>query len=214
MNLDSRYGLLALGVKGEGGRGVKRAEQAAETRAALIEAAKRLFATRGYLNTKVTDITAEAGRAAGSFYTYFAGKEELLEALLAEVATASDQYAGLAEHKSDFTDPDAIRYHVAVFWHVNHEHAPTMRALRQAALVDENFDRILRGFSRTQLDDIRGHLDHVANLPAPPEVSLTMLASVLDSLAWTWPEIPAEQAIEIITRFAYRALNGTDYPQQ
>jgi len=191
---------------------VKRAEQAAETRAALLEAAKRLFATCGYLNTKVTDITAEAGRAAGSFYTYFAGKEELLAALLEEVATAGDQDARATEHKSDFSDPDAIRYHVASYWRIYHEHAATMLALRQAALVDENFARRLREFRRAQFDDIRDHLDHVANLPASPEVSLTVLATMLDGLTEMWSELPDDDAIEIITRFAYRALNGRDYP--
>jgi AcrR family transcriptional regulator len=191
---------------------VKRAEQAAETRAALIEAAKRVFATHGYLNAKITDITAEAGRAAGSFYTYFAGKEDLLAALLEEVATAGDQYASTAEHKSDFSDPDAIRYHVASLWRIYHEHAATLHALSQAALVDENFARILREFRRTQLDDIRDHLDHVTNLPAPPEVSLTVLATMLEGLARMWPEMPEDEAVEIITRFAYRALNGRDYP--
>ena len=191
---------------------MKRAERAADTRTALLEAAKRLFAGRGYLNTKITDITAEAGRAAGSFYTYFAGKEELLEALLAEVATAGDRYAGAAEHKSDFSDPDAVRYHVAVYWNVYQEHAATFLALRQAALVDENFARVLREFRRRQFDDIHDHLDHVPNLPASAEVSLTVLVSMLESLVQLWPETPGDDAIEIITRFAYRALNGKDYP--
>jgi AcrR family transcriptional regulator len=191
---------------------VKRAEQAAETRVALIEAAKRLFVTRGYLNTKVTDITTEAGRATGSFYTYFAGKEELLAALLDEVAAAGDQYAAAAEHKSDFSDPDAIRFHVAVYWRVHHQHAATMLALRQAALVDENFARTLNEFRRAQLDDIRDHLDHVTNLPASTEVTLMAWAAMLEGLAYMWSEPPGDEAIEIITRFVYRALNGKDCP--
>jgi AcrR family transcriptional regulator len=191
---------------------VTRAEQAAETRVALIEAAKRLFVTRGYLNTKITDITTEAGRAAGSFYRHFAGKEELLAALLEEVSAAGDQYASAAEHKADFSDPAAIRYHVAIYWRVYHDHAATFLALRQAALVDENFARTYREFGRGQSDDIRDHLDHVPNLPASPEVSMTVLTSMLDGFTQTWPEMPEEEAIEVITRFVYRALNGKDYP--
>jgi AcrR family transcriptional regulator len=191
---------------------VTRAEQAGQTKIALMEAAKRLFATRGYLNTKITDITAEAGRAAGSFYRHFAGKEEVLEALLAEFAAAGDQYALAAEHKSDFSDPDAIRYHVAVYWRVYHEHAATVNALRQAALVDENFARVLREFQRTQFDDMRDHLAHIPDLPASPEVSMSVLGGLLDGLAQMWPELPEDEAVEIITRFAYRALNGKDFP--
>jgi AcrR family transcriptional regulator len=190
---------------------VKRAEQAADTRAALIEAAKRLFATRGYLNTKITDITAEAGRSAGSFYTYFSNKEELLEALLAQVAVASDALAGAPEHKSDFSDPEAIRYHVAIYWHVYRQHAATFRALEQAALVNEEFADTLRRFRRAQFADIVDHLRHVPSLPASPEISLTMMGAMLDSLARLWPEVEEDEAVEATTRFVYRALNGRDY---
>ncbi|KOT99966.1 TetR family transcriptional regulator [Streptomyces sp. NRRL F-5755] len=205
--------MLACAVKEAGGH-VKRAEQASETRAALIEAAKRLFATRGYLNTKVTDITAEAGRAAGSFYNHFAGKEELLKALLDELAAVSDRFADAEGHMSDFTDPDAIRYHVAVYLRVHREYAPTMLALRQAALVSEDFARTLEQFRRAQAADLADHLAHVQNLPASVETTLTLMSAMMEAPAQLLHELPEEEAVEVATRFIYRALNGRDYPQR
>ncbi|MFD7662237.1 TetR/AcrR family transcriptional regulator [Streptomyces sp. NPDC059788] len=191
---------------------MKRAEQAVETRAALIEAAKRLFAARGYLNTKITDITTEAGRAAGSFYRHFTSKEDLLKALLDELAALGDTYADAAGHKSDFTDPDAIRYHVAGYRRLHREHAATMLALRQAALVSEDFARTLDRFRRGQLDDLADHLAHVQNLPASVETTLTLVSAMLDAPAQLWSDTSEEEAVEVTTRFIYRALNGTDYP--
>jgi AcrR family transcriptional regulator len=54
----------------------------ARTRAALLAAARALFASRGMEQTTIAEIAAHADVATGSFYNYFAGKEQLLESLL------------------------------------------------------------------------------------------------------------------------------------
>src|SRR5438093_276855 len=120
-----------------------RKDKAAETEAALKAAAKRVFARKGYRNTKITDITAEAGRAAGSFYNHFAGKEELLEALLEDIAASGDESAEREDHLTDFSDPAAVRWHVKQYWDFYQDNAATMLALRQAAMVSESFARTL-----------------------------------------------------------------------
>jgi AcrR family transcriptional regulator len=191
---------------------VKRKEKAAETEAALKAAAKRLFTTRGYLNTKITDITAEAGRAAGSFYNHFASKEELLDALLSDLAAASDAGTREQEHNPDFTDPAAVRYHVAIYWRFHAEQAATLLALRQAALVNEDFAARLTEYRTSQLAEIADHLDHVDRLPARPDLSLSMMYALADTFAHQHHgELPDDEAIEALTRFIYRGLTGRDY---
>jgi len=54
------------------------------TRAKVVKAARRVFERDGYLNTRLADISAEAGVATGTFYTYFSSKEEVFEAVIAD----------------------------------------------------------------------------------------------------------------------------------
>jgi len=49
-----------------------------ERPAELLEAALRIFAERGYANTRLEDIAAAVGVTKGTIYHYFATKEELL----------------------------------------------------------------------------------------------------------------------------------------
>jgi AcrR family transcriptional regulator len=203
---------------------MSRKEKAAETEAALKAAARRVFARKGYLNTKITDITTEAGRAAGSFYNHFASKEELLEALMADLAAAGDESASAEEHVSDFSTPEAVRWHVRHYWAFYREHAVTMQALRQAAMVNEDFARTLATFGASQAVDLTDHLEHVTRaglrLPARTDLSTAMLFQLVDSFAQMWLVEPApsgwtppsdDEAVEALTRFVYRGLTGRDY---
>ena len=61
---------------------VTRAERQAETRAALIEAAGRVIAQRGFHGASIEAITAEAGYTGGAFYANFSSKEDLFIELL------------------------------------------------------------------------------------------------------------------------------------
>ena len=62
--------------------GLTRAEKRARTRAALLDAAARVFVQRGFQGASVEVIAAEAGFTRGAFYSNFATKEELFAALL------------------------------------------------------------------------------------------------------------------------------------
>ena len=67
----------------------RRERHKARTRDALISAAQRLFADRGFASTSVADITEAADVSERTFYRYFAAKEDLLlvgiEAVLLDV---------------------------------------------------------------------------------------------------------------------------------
>jgi AcrR family transcriptional regulator len=54
----------------------------------ILDTAAKVFAKRGYYNTKVRDILEEAGISTGSFYFYFNNKEEVFEILYDEMINA------------------------------------------------------------------------------------------------------------------------------
>jgi AcrR family transcriptional regulator len=58
--------------------GGRRQQKKVATRAALNEAATRLFATKGYEQTSVDDLCREADVSLRTFFRYFEGKEDVL----------------------------------------------------------------------------------------------------------------------------------------
>ena len=59
--------------------------QGAERKQQLLDCAARLFAERGYADTRVIDIVRAAGVAKGLFYWYFENKEQLFRELAEEI---------------------------------------------------------------------------------------------------------------------------------
>ena len=189
------------------GTGVRK-QRAAQTEVELKAAAVRVFARVGYLNAKITDITAEAGRATGSFYQHFASKEKLLEALLADLLALGDDSALAAGHSDDFSDRAAIRWHIEQFWTVYRRHRTVMEALRQAAIVDPEFDRVQREMLEPDLRHIADHMAKAAP-SADPLVLATIFNAVVGSFAATWiDKLPDSEAIETLTSFVYGGING------
>lgn len=69
------------------------AEQAEETRAALIMAGVKLFGVDGYKQTSLAAISQEAGTTKGALFHHFASKEELFHAVWAQVQLEMDTNA-------------------------------------------------------------------------------------------------------------------------
>src|SRR5947209_18295805 len=65
-----------------------RSERKARTRAALLEAAARVYARRGFEGATLDEVAEEAGFTKGAVYDHFGSKENLLVALLDEHLTS------------------------------------------------------------------------------------------------------------------------------
>ena len=76
------------------------------TRAALVAAAKEVFEEIPFPDSRITDITARAGVASGTFYTYFDSKEEIFREVAAQVL---DEMSTATRRDPDNTEGDLIR---------------------------------------------------------------------------------------------------------
>jgi AcrR family transcriptional regulator len=62
-----------------------RSPRGRRTRAALLVAGRAVFERDGFIEARITDIAAGAGVSHGTFYTYFAGKEEIFREIVSGV---------------------------------------------------------------------------------------------------------------------------------
>jgi AcrR family transcriptional regulator len=86
--------------------GDRRTRRREATRRKLIDASRSLFASQGVDATRINEITELADVGLGSFYNHFADKENLVDAVMAEVA--EEQGSIVDEATRAFDDPAAV----------------------------------------------------------------------------------------------------------
>ena len=93
-------------------KGKVRQARAVETRKRLVAAAKKLITANGFDNVSIEEIAKEAGVSAGSFYTYFRKKEDVVEEL-----NQSDFYrlAEIVNEKKEENLSDRLKYYCQEF---------------------------------------------------------------------------------------------------
>ncbi|RHW35008.1 TetR/AcrR family transcriptional regulator [Lysinibacillus yapensis] len=93
-------------------------ERRQERKRQLIEITLELFATKGYENTKISEIVSKAGVSQGTFYWYFESKEsiclEVLEEGKLKILEAISQ--GFRTTKVDVKDSE--RSTISIFTHI------------------------------------------------------------------------------------------------
>jgi AcrR family transcriptional regulator len=124
-----------------------------QTRQAIEESARKLFAERGFHGTTLADITSAAGKSPAVFYRYFADKEDLLAALaesfLHDVVTPS----GLSLRLPDSTDDDAFFTSVVTgYWNMFKQNIGIMIAVAQLAATQQRFAGVQNEFRRFGMD--------------------------------------------------------------
>ncbi|MEU9480352.1 TetR/AcrR family transcriptional regulator [Streptomyces sp. NPDC048191] len=195
-------------------------KRGARTRAALVKAARTVFERDGYLDTRLTDITKEARCAAGSFYTYFANKEEVLAAVLLE-AQEDMMHPGMGRVQ-DADDPRAVlEASNRAYLEAYKRNAKLMALLEQVAQVEPEF----RDFRSRRADAfIRRNARGIADLQArgvadrgvDPMMASRALSGMVSVMAYNafvlgerqedGPRVDFEELVSTVTRLWANAL--------
>jgi AcrR family transcriptional regulator len=117
-----------------------------QTRQSLEDAARKLFAERGFHGTTLADITAAADRSPASFYRYFDDKEDLL-AVLAESFLREVVDLPRIPDDSDF-----FVSAVGLYWDLFKPNVGIMVAVDQLAAGQARFALLQRRFRRFGTD--------------------------------------------------------------
>ena len=123
-----------------------------QTRLAIEEAARRLFAERGFHGTTLADITSAADKSPASFYRYFVDKEDLLASLAESFLSEVTEIPGFTDGGDGGDGDDFVTYAVGLYWERFKPNVGIMLALDQLAATEPRFALLQNGFRQFGTD--------------------------------------------------------------
>jgi AcrR family transcriptional regulator len=187
-----------------------RTTKRARTRERLIEAAKEIFEENGFLEARISDISARAGQSHGTFYYHFKTKEEIF----GEVAALVDErlFAPMDEvimADSPLEPQERVREAMRRHFEAYRKEARIMGLIEQFARHDPiNALRLTRHKSYTQraAQTIRQlQRKKLADPKLDPILTAAALGALTDRFAEMWLvhgaiECTLEHAVDQISR--------------
>lgn len=177
----------------------------AKTRSALLAAAKRLLATKGFHATKIADIAAAADVGTGTFYLYFPTKDALFADLVRETAVAASE--AIATAKAAHTNfAERARVGNETFFRFAAENRDVFKILFGHSA---QFDEVLREVHQLFIADIER--DFAAGVAAgvfrdlPPAFVAQAIVGMLTQVTSWWID-RQDVSIEAITSMTHRML--------
>lgn len=179
-------------------RSPRRAEQAAQNRAAVLAAAVELFSSRGWAGTGMRDVARAAGVAVETVYSSYRSKVDLLLAAV-DVGVVGDaepvalaarpEFTGLASGSPEQRAAAAARLSAAI----NERTAGLHLALEHAAAADAEAAAQMRELEERRRMTLEQGLALVAGRPVTPVerdgvwalTSVEMYRMLIDRSGWT-----------------------------
>jgi AcrR family transcriptional regulator len=193
-----------------------------QTRQAIEQAARKLFAERGFHGTTLADITSAAGKSPAVFYRYFADKEDLLAALaesfLHDVVTPSGLSLSLPDSPPD--DDTFFTSVVTGYWNIFKQNIGIMIAVAQLAATQQRFAAVQNEFRRFGMDivaaSVRRAQEQGYGTELNPRHTAAAIALLFENFTTVFVgtsglglEMSDEDAITILSTVWKKTLYGT-----
>jgi AcrR family transcriptional regulator len=194
--------------------------QGRETVRKLLDAGLAEFRERGFHRARVDDMVQQAGVSHGTFYLYFASKEDLFKALFQDALRDLEEVTGdFPVVTRDGAGRAALRKWVGQFIDAYVAHATVVRIIIQAAPIEEDVfsDGMRLLFSLSEaittgmtvaVRDASGQQDH-------PELTATACLLMLQQVSYLISEdmpLPRDEMAARVAYIIYAAFSLPPWP--
>lgn len=171
----------------------------------LLDAALVVFGRRGFHATRVDDVCKEADVSHGTFYLYFASKEDLFRTLVDEVVDEMRELAGrLPPVEQGAAGYHALREWLAEFHDLYARYFPILQAWNEANAADAELARKGARVLRRFIDRLVERVEE--NDPVPVEDprggALIMISMVERSLTFAMGGLVAVDRDDLLDQLA------------
>lgn len=187
--------------------------QGRRTMRKLLDAAMVAFDQRGYHATRVNDVVEIAKTSHGTFYLYFANKEDLLRALVTEAAAEAQKlYDALSTLPADGGAPkwEDVYAWIRAYSELWTRYAPLFRSWTDLAMIDPELIEAIRQTFTVMSGALSNQIgpDSSGHIIDPDAAGMATLA-MLDRFHYLREFVgqPIDDvALETMTTMVYRAL--------
>ena len=185
--------------------------QGRKTLRKLLDAGMRVFGERGVQAARVDDIVRAARTSHGTFYLYFANKEDLLRALAVECGDEMQLLAdGLGVVTLDDDGVTELRRFLAAFVTTYRRYGPVIRARMEGDISDR--DTSARGVAAfTAIANALGRRMHEAGTRGD-EATVAALMAMIERFAYFRTsrrlDLDPESLLDTLTLVVYRGFFG------
>lgn len=193
-----------------------KSQKARRTRQRILDAARAVFAEKGFGKATAEEISTKAGVGYGTFYLYFSDKRQALHTILSDVDDKLYQLGeeNVAKYRSGLGALATIKATIGSFFDNFRDNADILKICMELSATDPDF--------KQQHDEVRGRLtrrmkDHLIKglelgnaRKVNSEIASVALAGLIETIANEWffdnKDWDREEVINTVSKLYFNAV--------